>query len=305
MNNGIPHDYSTQEYACDLTGCTFYFDNHVANTNRVRAVLDGKTILAFALRENAGSVEAYLTMPDGVDCVHYKNATETVVFTSRDAHLTYHGKPNGKKLTGAIHVKNNGVDPLKGEADKTDAPIASSSNIEIHPLPICRIELSDSIDGVSPPDDIVNYFQVKTPACVFNTIEVHLSRRGYMHNLASVARIIPDEYSSLFIHTSMHAFYLDRLERRPGRFPQALVLQTQHFELIILATHEYKNPSYTRSALRYYRTKDYFGDLSSRNIIDAGGGFFVDQRSHMPYKDGARRLSSARAGTKPGTTDSP
>ncbi len=304
MNNGTPHDYSAQEYECDLSRCTFYFDNQVADANTMRAELDGKTILTFALRENAGSVDVYLAIPDGVSCVHYKNAAESVAFTSCNAHLSYHGRPKRKKMSGTIHVTNDGVDPFKGKTDKTDAPMSSTSNIDIHPLPLCRIELSDNIGCLIPSDDIVNYFQVRTSACVFNTIEVHLSRRGYMRNLASVARVIPDEYSALFIHASMHAFYADRVERRPGCYPQALVLQTQRFELIILATNEYKNPRYATSTLRYFRTKDYFRDLSSRNIIHASGGFVVDQRSHLPQKPGAHRLSSANSSKRPGTTDS-
>ena len=299
MNNGIPHDYSMQEYGCDLTRCTFYFDNHASNTNKIRAVLDGKTILLFAIKENTSSVNAYITIPDNINCIHYKDATQTVTFQTSNAHLTYHGRPKGKKITGEIHIKNDGSDPLIGKADKMEAPVASSSNIEIHPLPICRIELSESVGSVTPPDEIINYFQLKTEACFFNTIEVHLSRRGYMHNLASVARIIPDEYSSLFIHTSMQVFYLDRLEGRPGNYPQALVLQTKDFELIVLATHEDKNPRYKTSSLRYFRTKDYFGDLSTRNILHRAGGFFVDQRKNMAEKEGARRLSG-RVMRKPG-----
>lgn len=294
MNNGIPHDYSMQEYGCDLTGCTFYFDGHDSNTNRIRATLNGETILLFSLKEGAGLVDAYITIPDNFNCIHYRNAVQTVTFQSDNAHLSYHGRPKRKKITGEIHIKSDGSDPLKGKTDKKEAPVASSSNIEIHPLPICRIELSESVGRVTPPDKAINYFQVKTEDCFFNTIEVHLSRRGYMHNLASVARSIPDEYSSLFIHMSMHAFYLGRLERRPGVFPQALVLQTKNFELIILATHEYKNPKYDSNSIRYFRTKDYFGDLSRRNIIQHGGGFFIDQRSNMPEKDDAHILRRAQ-----------
>lgn len=292
MNNGIPHDYSMQRYVCDLTGCTFYFDNHISNKNKVRAILDGETILSFALEENADSVDAFITIPDNFNCIHYKGGIATKNFQSNNAHLTYHGRPKKKKISGEIHIKSEGMDPLKGKADKTEAPVASSSNIELHPLPICRIELSETAGRVTSPDKAINYFQVKTEKYFFNTIEVHLSRRGYMRNLASVARVIPDEYSSLFIHVSMHAFYLGRLELRPGIFPQALVLQTKNFELIILATHEYKNPKYDSNSIRYFHTKDYFGDLSRRNIIHHAGGFFVDQRSNMPEKGGARRLSS-------------
>ena len=260
MNNGTPHDHSLQEYACDLTGCTFYFDNHSFNTNKIRATFKGKNVLLFSIEERTDSVEIYVAIPDNFHCIHYKNGTSTKICLSKNAHLTYHGKPKRKKITGEIHIKNDGLNTFRGEVDKTEAPVASSSNIEIHPLPVCRIELSESIGKVIPKTNIVNYVEIQSKACFFNTIEVHLARRGYMNNIAFVDRNIPDIYASLFVHTSMHAFYLDKLERRPGLFPQAIALQTEKFELIILATHEYKNPSYDTNTVRYFYTKDYFKD---------------------------------------------
>jgi len=279
MNNGTPHDCSLQEYACDFTGCTVYFDNHTSNTNRIRASFNGKNVLLFSIEERTDSVEIYITIPDKFHCIHYKNGTSTKICLSKNAHITYHGKPKGKKITGEIHIINDGLNTFKGEADKTEAPVASSSNIEIHPLPICRIELSENIGSVTPKNKIINYFEVQSSTCFFNTIEVHLARRGYMNNLASVARNIPDIFASLFIHMSMHAFYLNKLERRPGLFPQAIALQTKKFELIILATHEYKNPSYDNNSVHYFHTKDYFQDLESRNIIQHMDGYFIDQSS--------------------------
>lgn len=292
MNNGTAHDYSSQEYACDLTGCTFYFDNHMSKTNKIRATYGGKDILLFSITEGTDSVEIIVAIPDDFGCIHYKNGACTKICISKNGHLTYHGKSKRKKITGEIHIKNDGVNIFKGESDKTAAPVASSSNIESHPLPMCRIELSGNIGAVVPTDDIRNYFELQSGSCFFNTIEVHLSRRGYMYNIASVAKNIPDVLASLFIHASMHAFYLDRIERRPGLFPQAIALQTEKFELIILATQEYKNPSYNDNSIRYFYTKDYFRDLVSRNIIEHKDGWFVDQSSKLPLKDGAYKLST-------------
>lgn len=284
MNNGIPHNYSQQEYICDLSGCTYYFDNHSSNTNILKALFKGENILLFSIKEHHDSVEIYITIPDNFRCNHYKNGNLTQNYLSEKAHLTYHGKPKRKKISGEIHIKNNGFNIFNGEVDKTEAPIASSSNIEIHPLPICRIELSNTIGSVTPKKSIFNYFEVQSENCFFNTIEVHLARRGYMDNIASVKRNIPDIFSSLFIHTSMHTFFLNKLERRPGYFPQALALQTEKFELIILATHEYKNSFYEDNTLRYFYTKDYFKDLCSRNIIQNKDRYFIDLSSKEPLK---------------------
>ena len=292
MNNGIPHDFSHQEYASDLTGCAFYFDSYKENTNRINANIAGRCVLSFLLKEKNNLVDVYVTIPENFNCIHYKKGRITKKYLSKDAHLTYHGKARKKKITGEIHIKSSGKNIFKGESDKTEAPKASSRNIKIYPLPICRIELSDTVGNVTPKNDIGNYFELKTEKYFFNTIEVHLAKRGYLKDLASVSRKIPDEYSALFLQTSMHTFYLDKIERRPGLFPQALAMQIDDFELIILATHEYKNPSYSCNAIRYFYTKDYFRELGSRNIIKHGDFFFVDQKSNMPQKDGAYRLLS-------------
>jgi len=292
MNNGISHDYYGQKYFCDLTRCTYYFDNHKSNINTIRATYKGENILLFKIEEHHDSVEIYITIPDNFYCNHYKNGTLTQEILSKKAHLTYHGKPKRKKISGEIHIKNNNHNPLKGKADKTEAPLASSSNIEMHPLPICRIELTDIIGNVNTNKNISNYFEVFSEKCFFNTIEVHLARRNYMKNIASVTRNMPDIFASLFIYTSMHTFYLDKIELRPGHFPQALALQTKKFELIILVTREYKNLSYDRNVLRYFYTKDYFKDLCSRNIIQCDDGYFVEELSKQSPKDGMYRLST-------------
>lgn len=291
MNNGTPHDFSHQEYICDLSPCTFHFDNRRSNKNILKAMHENEDVLAFAIQEQPSSVDVFISFPDDYDCVHYKKGKITSVHVSKKSHLTYHGQPKRKKLSGEIHVKSDGDNPLKGEAAKTEAPIASSSNIEIHPLPICRIELCENPGRIAATLDIENYFQIKSNVVFFNTIEVHLARRGYMNNLASVARVIPDIYSSLFINMSTHAFFLGKIERRPGRYPQALVVQTGKYELIVLATNEFKNPTYKSNTIRYFYTKDYFRDLGARNVISLAQGWFIDQSYGTSLKPGTVRLS--------------
>ncbi len=290
MNNGIPHDFSRQDYLCDVSRCTFYFDTG-SNRTLLKGNHKGQPFSAFCIEESEGAVEVYITIPDGFECTHYKNGIITSSVVSDCSHLTYHGRPKRKKVTGEIHIKSSGGNPLNGKSPYTEAPTASSSNIQVHPLPLCRIELSDAPGIIIDKPDIVNFFETKTADSYFNTLEIHLARKGYMHNLVSVNNSVPPVWASLFIHMSMHAFYLDKIERRPGLFPQALVVQTQNFELIVLATHEYKNPHYMKNALYYFYTKDYFRALGSRNVLYHEGGWFIDQKSGLSAKSGAMRLS--------------
>ncbi|MBU4301123.1 MAG: hypothetical protein KKB09_07965, partial [Nanoarchaeota archaeon] len=282
----------TPEYA---TGCTFYFKNNGLEENKVRATYKQKNILLFSIKEIKNIVDIYIKFPKKFNCIHYKNSKDTKKFPSSDeAHLTYHGKPKKNKITGEIHIKDKGINPFKGKSDKVEAPLASSSNIKIYPLPICRIELSNTINKIEKLENVTNYFEVKTPKCYFNTIEVHLARHGFMMDLASVKhkQNIPTILNSLFINTSMHTFFLNKIERRPGNFPQVLVAQTNNYELIIIAGHEYKNKSYKIDSICYFYTKDYFKDLINRNIISTENGFFIDQRSNQKLKEDAIKLST-------------
>ena len=293
INNGIAHDCSNQEFACDFTGCTFYFKNNGLEENKIRAIYKQKNILLFSIKETQDAVDIYIKFQKNFNCIHYKNAEVTEQFPSSEkTHLTYHGKPKKNKITGEIHIKDKGVNPFKGRADKVEAPLASSSNLKIYPLPICRIELSNKINKIEKPKNVVNYFEVKTPNCYFNTIEVHLACHGFMMDLASVKQNITADLSFLFMYADLQTVYLNKVERRPGNFPQVLVVQTNNYELIIIAGHEYKNRSYQNNTIRYFYTRDYFEDLISRNVINRKEGFFIDQKSNQNLKVSASKLST-------------
>lgn len=89
----------------------------------------------------------------------------------------------------------------------------------------------------------------------------------------------------------MHAYFLGKIERRPGLYPQVICLQTDSFELIILATHEYKNASYDSNKLKYFHTKDYFRDLCGRRVMEQKDGFFIDQLANGKRAVGGKHMS--------------
>lgn len=296
INNATRHDFSRQEYACDLTGCSFYFGSRDKAENSVRATLSESNVLLFKLTERNGAVDAIITIPDDFSPTHYYRGQGTSDQLSKTAHLTYHGRPKRKKISGEIHLVNNGLNRFSGASNKVAAPLSFCNNIEKYPLPICRIELCQQIGTVQPQSDIQNYFELHPGDAFFNTVEVHLARSGFLRSIASCApsilKVKNGLLGSIFIHSSMQLFYLNRLDRRPGLFPQALALQTQNFELVILATHEYKNSKYQVNALRYFHTEDYFRNLVSRNYFPHGGGWFVDMKPNEDQKPGAMNMSS-------------
>lgn len=290
MNNGIKHDIRGQKYRSDFSLCTYYFDSH-ESVAKIKALRDGKPILAFCLKELDGGVDVFITIPDGYECMHFRKGKLTSNIESKNAHLTYHGIAKRKKMTGEIHISSDGYNPLKGKAPYTEAPNASSSNIELHPLPVCRIELSESTGQIAEHRHIGNYFETQLPKCFFNTIEVHVAKKGYAKKIASASTFISPIWASVFIHMSMHAYFLGRIERRAGHYPQVICLQTHNFELIILGTHEYKNATYDSNKLKYFHTKDYFNDLCRRRVIEDENGFFIDQLTNNKQTTNPKYMS--------------
>jgi len=252
-------------------------------------------VLLFKLAEKNGAVDAIITIPDDFSPTHYYRGQGTPDQPSKTAHLTYHGRPRGKKMSGEIHLVNNGLNRFSGASNKVAAPLSCCSDIGKYPLPICRIELCQHTGTVQPRNDIPNYFEIYPGGAFFNTIEVHLAQSGFLRSIASCApsiiKVKDGLLGSIFIHSSMQLFYLNSLDRRPGLIPQALALQTQNYELVILATHEHRNPEYQVNALRYFHTKDYFRNLVSRNYFPHNGGWFVDMSSNEVQKPGAMNMS--------------
>ena len=54
INNATRHDFSRQEHACDLTGCSFYFGGCGRADNSARATLLESNVLLFKLKEAGG-----------------------------------------------------------------------------------------------------------------------------------------------------------------------------------------------------------------------------------------------------------
>lgn len=291
-NNATAHDYTKQQYACDLTGCAFYFGGQTKTNNFARATLSGSDVLLFKLEEKNGAVDVFISIPDDFLPTHYFQGKATSDQRTKAAHLTYHGQSKRKKMSGEIHLVNNGQNKFSGTSNVVSAPLAFSNDIAKYPLPICRLELNLSAGRVHSKNEIPNFFELHPGDVFFNTVEVHLARAGFLRSVASCSPNVSHLLGSIFINTSMHLFYLNRMESRPGLFPQVLALQTQNYELVIFAAHEYKNSQYQENAVRYFHTEDYFRRLVSRNVLPHGDGWFVDQQPNQPHKSGLTNLSS-------------
>lgn len=292
LHNAIPHESSKQEYACNLTRCSFYFGGQTKTSNSARATLSGLDVLLFKLQEENGEVDVFISIPDDFLPTHYFQDNATTGQRTKAAHLTYHGRSKKKKMSGEIHLVSNGHNIFSGTSNMVSAPLAFSSDIPKYPLPICRLELNLSAGRVHPKKYIPNFFELHPGDVFFNTVEIHLARTGFLHSIASCSSEVSPVLGSSFIHTSMHLFYLNKLERRPGLFPQVFALQTKNYELVIFAAHEYKNSQYQENAVRYFHTEDYFRRLVSRNVLPHGDGWFVDQQPNQPHKSGHTNMSN-------------
>ena len=187
-------------------------------------------------------------------------------------------------------MKNGSHNPLKSQADKTEAPEASSENIVLYPLPICRIELADDLCQLNVNSSIKNHFDLNINNVFFNTIKVYIARKGYLHSIASASDQSQNILSSIFVFEDMNLFIGGKMQRRVGCYPQAMALQSNKYELIIIANNELINASYEKNTIQYFQTKNYFKSLCNRNVQSHSNGWFIDQIETSKRKPGMIRV---------------
>lgn len=290
LNNATKYKIKPIDYISILSNCSFYFP-YLSNTNRVRATLFGIDVLLFNLSEQDEGVDVFIAIPDDFNAIHYHQFKESDDGLTKNAHLTYHGCHKKRKMSGEIHLKNNGKNRFSGEPGKVEAPISKSDNLIKYPLPICRIELNHQAKSVKTRHKVENYFELSSPNDVFfNTIEVYLARKDFLRSLVACDKSVRNVLGSLFVFSTMEMFYKDTLVRGTGIYPQALALQTKSYELLVFARHEYVNPVYTQNTIRYFHTNNYFKNLISRKCIEANDSWFVAKNSISTNKNSMKTI---------------
>lgn len=287
INNGSPFDIRKSNYLTPFSKCTFFFTNIGGEENRIRATYNGQNILGFVIKETSKVTDLIINIPEHCNCVHYwkGNRTANGVISSSDTHLTYHGKAKEKKQSGEIHIKKDGRNILVGRANVLEAPISSSDDLSIYPLPLCRFELSARISNISLKHNINNYFEIKSNSCFFNTLDVYLASKGFMKEVLIHSSRLPEVLISMYAFTSLEGFALGKLVRRVGRFPQVLVVQSFNYEFIIININEYRNPTYDQNTLRFFHTKNYFKELTNRYCLTCEEGYFIDKWANEKEKN--------------------
>lgn len=285
LNNGLLHE--AQGVFSELSNCSYFFRGDGLE-NYIRGCSGGSTVVACKITEKGGRTDLYISIPPNIDCNHYFRTRVTLSScSSDDSHLTYHGRRTGKKESGEIHLVVGGRNVLKSRANVLEAPLAHSDDLAVFPLPVCRLELAESIKSITPSVDIDNYFELSGSQCFFNTLDMYLARSGFMASLLNGGASIPNIVASVFAWTTLEIFKTGTLIRRRGRFPQVLVLQTRNYELVIFAMQEAQHVRYDKSSLCYFHSRNYLKELFNRFAMGHGGGYFIDSnQNHSSVKPG-------------------
>lgn len=274
LNNGLPHD--RKEVLCDLSKCSYFF-NDEGPENFIGGHYAGSTVIACKLTERDGKADLFISIPPNLSCNHFFRArvTHSIVSTS-DSHLSYHGRTKAKKESGEIHFVVDGRNVLKERSNLLEAPLAHSDDLALFPLPICRLEFSESIGSITPHVEIRNWFELSGPLCFFNTLDVYLAQKGFMASLLNGSTLIPNIVASIFVFTTLEIFKTGRLTRRRGRVPQVLILQTRRYELIVFAMQEAQHLLYDEGSLSYFHSRNYIKQLFNRFALENDGGYFIE-----------------------------
>lgn len=274
LNNGVPHN--PKGVWSELSKCSYFFcGEHLVNY--LRGCYKGATVVVCKLAEKDGNADLYINIPPNLSCNHFFKTQQTSsIMSTSDSHLTYHGRKKGKKETGEVHVVVDRSNILKGRSNILEAPLAYSTDLTIFPIPICRFEFSESVHSITPRLATSNYFELSGPLCFFNTLDIYLARKDFMAGLLNSRARIPNIVASIFAHTTLETIKTGRLVRRRGRFPQVLILQTQHYEVIVFAVQEAQHLAYKESSLSYFHCRNYIKVLFNRLAQEYGNGYFID-----------------------------
>lgn len=298
LNNGICFDFTQANILTPFSKCSFFYKTEELE-NRIKATYKNEGVIGFHLKDitpnkinKFWSVQIVINFGENYNCQHYYDGRVTnTLKSSKKSHLTYHGQQkNRNKISGEIHIKTNYKRVFSGQQDKLEAPLSNTSNINYYPLPVCRIELSDEIPSVSFEKGINNHFELYSSDCIYNVLEIHLSRKGFLEKLLSQEKSVPEILASLFANTSMHTFMIQETERRPGVCPQLNILQTSNYELIILAGNEIKRPKFDANYVHYFYTKDYYDNIVNRNVEFFGGSFAISKYREKKKSQNSKRI---------------
>ncbi|MFA7419850.1 MAG: hypothetical protein WCZ90_09205 [Melioribacteraceae bacterium] len=255
--------------------------------NSLKSLYGQKEIIAFSITEEFNKIDLYIQLPPNFECCHYfKSKITQKTISNSNTHLTYHGSAKGKKQSGEIHLKINDINTHLGKSNFLEAPLAYSDDLEKYPLPICRFELSDFIEEIIPRKPIKNYFQIYDTDMYRNTLDIYLSKNGFIEKLLNGTLGVPEISYSMFTHTNLEVFKTGEIIRRRDSQPQVYVIQTKKYELIIFNMQEAQNARYLCNKLIYFHSRDYLKTLFDRNAQKVGNGYFIDLKKGLPNKGG-------------------
>ena len=292
-NNAIRFDYQRYEYQMIFSPYTYFFKKPSGKSNSLRVTFNNKTVLSFKIDENNSKTDLFISLPKDFECTHFlKNKPSKLIISSPGTHLTYHGSSKNNKHSGEIHLKHNNQRILKDRQNLLEAPLATSSNLKLFPLPICRFELTRNIEPIKTKSRINNYFELNNNRGFFlNTIDIYIASSGFMKHCLIKDGTQNEILLSLFANSNLRTFSVGELGwegeimSQAAHFIQLLVLPCKQNELIIFNTLEQQNKIYKKNSLHYFHTKDYFQTLTNRNVLtNKEGKVFLDLKTGNPKK---------------------
>jgi len=258
---------------------TSFFSSH-EKSNFLKINLQGKTVLALKLSEEHNNIDVFIQIPPLFHCYHFFNGKITNEIVSTDnTHLTYHGKQKKLKQSGETHLIVDGQRSLKDRSNVLDAPLAVSKILIKYPLPLCRFELTKTLETIFTEKDIQNEMEIFSDSIYKNTIDVYLTKRDFMHRSIIGDSSVNEIFHTLFSHYTVEGIIKDELIlRRSDNLPQIAVLQSSNFELILFNIQEAQHLEYAENKLLYFHSLDYFRNLCQRKVVPAGdGGWFISK----------------------------
>ena len=265
----------------------YEFDRFETNENRLY-VYDKNNIL-FGLKLEVKfekDINVYVTPPKDFKCSHYngnKISRVGITTSNKNTHLSYHGKKKKNKVSGEIHVSSNNKRIGAESQNYIEAPRLSEKQINVYPLPICKLYFKSKSNFITISKPVYNYIQLQDIPYPINTLDIYLSKRGCLNRMLRSDNELDYILSWLLFSSSLNMFAEGQLgwsyeiDDRHSDFIRLYRLPCHDFELLVIISDDKRAivNNTLEDSLVYFKTKNYLEKILDRYIVKQKGNTYL------------------------------
>lgn len=286
-NAYMAHIFKLAAFHPMLFDKTYEFVQKDKDENRLYLSLNDKINFAISLKRiSMNSLDVYVKIPKKFTCKHYdgnKISKVCSLVSSINTHLTYHVKTRKKKISGEIHIKEDGKRIGADVQNCIEAPLLTSQDINTFPLPVCKLYFKKDCNPISLFKNVDNCLYLSKIKYHINTIDIFLAKRTCFNRILQAKNKLDYILGFLLGASSLNMFAEGQLgwsyeiDNRYSDFVRVYRLPYNDFEILAIISDDKRmiHNNALDNILIYFKTKDYIKNLFDRYVIENKDGIYL------------------------------